>query len=99
MAKPELSGTYHAVAAGETSWHGYAQHVVDFARGRGEALRVGADAIAPIPSSAYAQAAPRPKNSRLDTTKLRAAFDVVLPPWQQGVDRMLTEFLERKDAA
>ena len=50
-------------------------------------------------SAAYAQAAPRPKNSRLDTTKLRTAFDVVLPDWQQGVDRMLTEFLDRKEAA
>jgi dTDP-4-dehydrorhamnose reductase len=98
-ARPELSGTYHAVAAGETSWHGYARHVVEFARARGEALRVAADAIAPIPSSAYKQAAPRPKNSRLDTTRLRTAFDVVLPAWQQGVDRMLTEFLDRKDAA
>jgi dTDP-4-dehydrorhamnose reductase len=98
-ARPELSGTYHAVAAGETSWHGYAQHVVGFARARGEALRVAPAAIAPIPSSAYAQAAPRPKNSRLDTSKLRAAFDVALPAWQQGVDRMLTEVLDRKDTA
>jgi len=98
-ARPELSGTYHAVAAGETSWHGYAKHVVEFARARGEALRVAPDAIAPIPSSAYAQAAPRPKNSRLDTSKLRSAFDVALPAWQQGVDRMLTEVLDRKEAA
>ena len=98
-ARPELSGIYHAVAAGETSWHGYAKHVVEFARTRGEALRVAPDAIAPIPSSAYAQAAPRPKNSRLDTTKLRTAFDMVLPAWQQGVDRMLTEVLDRKEAA
>jgi len=98
-ARPELSGTYHAVAAGETSWHGYAKHVIAFARARGEALRVAPDAIAPVPSSAYAQAAPRPKNSRLDTTKLRNAFDMALPAWQQGVDRMLTEVLDRKEAA
>jgi dTDP-4-dehydrorhamnose reductase len=98
-ARPELSGTYHAVAAGETSWHGYAKHVIEFARARGEALRVAPDAIAPIPSSAYPQAATRPRNSRLDTTKLRSAFDVALPAWQQGVDRMLTEVLDRKEAA
>jgi len=98
-ARPELSGTYHAVAAGETSWHGYAKHVIAFARARGETLRVAPDAIAPVPSSAYAQAAPRPKNSRLDTTKLRNAFDMALPAWQQGVDRMLTEVLDRKEAA
>ncbi len=71
-ARPELAGTYHAVAAGETSWHGYARHVIEFARRHGEPIRVGADAIRPIPSSAYPQAAPRPKNSRLDTSKLRA---------------------------
>jgi dTDP-4-dehydrorhamnose reductase len=98
-ARPELSGTYHAVAAGETSWHGYAKHVIEFARMRGEALRVAPEAIAPIPSSAYPQAAPRPRNSRLDTSKLRSAFDMTLPAWQQGVDRMLTEVLDRKEAA
>ena len=81
-ARPELSGTYHAVAAGETSWHGYAKHVLEFARTRGEALRVAQDRVTPIASSAYPQAAPRPRNSRLDTTKLRTAFDVVLPAWQ-----------------
>jgi len=98
-ARPELSGTYHAVAAGETSWHGYAKHVLEFARTRGEALRVAQDRVTPIASSAYPQAAPRPRNSRLDTTKLRTAFDMVLPAWQQGVDRMLTEVLDRKEAA
>jgi dTDP-4-dehydrorhamnose reductase len=98
-ARPELAGTYHAVAAGETSWHGYAKHVVEFARARGETLRVAPDSVAPIPSAAYAQAAPRPKNSRLDTSKLRSAFDLALPAWQQGVDRMLTEVLDRKEAA
>ncbi|MBB2488285.1 sugar nucleotide-binding protein, partial [Mitsuaria sp. WAJ17] len=27
LARPELGGIYHAVAAGETSWHAYASHV------------------------------------------------------------------------
>ena len=66
-ARPELSGTYHAVAAGETNWHGYAKHVIGSARAGKRS--VAPDAIAPIPTSAYPQAAPRPKNSRLDTTQ------------------------------
>ncbi|MBL8459231.1 MAG: sugar nucleotide-binding protein, partial [Zoogloea sp.] len=37
--------------------------------------------------------AARPANSRLDTRKLRQAFGLSLPAWQQGVDRMLTEIL------
>ena len=52
-----LAGTYHAVAAGETSWHGYARHVIEFARARGEPSG-RAEAIAPIPSTAY-RARPR----------------------------------------
>jgi dTDP-4-dehydrorhamnose reductase len=30
-------------------------------------------------------------NSRLNTTRLQSTFDLVLPPWQQGVARMLIE--------
>ena len=88
-----LSGTYHACAAGEISWHGYAQHVIEFARTHGLALRLSADGLIPVLSSAYVAAARRPLNSRLDTRKLRHDFDLHLPHWQAGVDRMLREVL------
>ena len=91
-----LSGTYHCVAAGETNWHGYARHVIEWARAnakQGHAVKVAADRIHAIPTSAYPTPARRPLNSRLDTTKLRSTFGLVLPPWQQGVDRMLAEVL------
>jgi dTDP-4-dehydrorhamnose reductase len=94
LARPDVAGTYHCVAAGETSWHGYARHVIAFARAAGRPVKVAHDAIAPIPTSAYPTPAVRPKNSRLDTTKLRTTFDLALPRWQQGVDRMLTEWLK-----
>jgi dTDP-4-dehydrorhamnose reductase len=88
---PELAGTYHATAAGETSWHGYAQLVIEWARTRGHVVQVPADGIAPVPSSAYATAARRPHNSRLDTQKLRHTFGLTMPDWQAGVVRMLAE--------
>lgn len=93
LQRPEVGGTYHAVAAGETSWHGYARHVIEFARALGRPIKVAPDAIAPIPTSAYPTPAVRPKNSRLDTSKLRTTFGLTLPPWQAGVERMLTELL------
>jgi dTDP-4-dehydrorhamnose reductase len=93
LAQPEVSGTYHAVAGGETSWHGYARHVVERARAAGRPIRVAADRIEAVPTSAFPTPAERPKNSRLDTTKLRATFGLTLPPWQAGVDRMLAEIL------
>jgi dTDP-4-dehydrorhamnose reductase len=49
--------------------------------------------IAPVLTSAFPTPAVRPLNSRLCTQKLQQAFDLVLPPWQQGVDRMLAEIL------
>ncbi|MBL8452001.1 MAG: dTDP-4-dehydrorhamnose reductase [Zoogloea sp.] len=93
LASPALAGTYHLVAGGETTWHAYARHVIEFARARGVPIKVAAEAILPVPTSAFPTPARRPANSRLDTRKLQQAFGLVLPSWQQGVDRMLTEIL------
>ncbi len=90
-----LSGTYHAVAGGETSWHGYASHVIAFARAAGVTLKVGEGAIEAVPTAAFPTPATRPLNSRLSTHKLRERFGFVLPDWRAGVDRMLTEVLGR----
>lgn len=95
MATPALAGLYHCVAAGETHWHGYATHVIERARAAGAPVKVAPEAVRPIPTSQYPTPATRPLNSRLDTRKLRAAFGLTLPPWQQGVDRMLDEILAR----
>lgn len=91
--QPELAGLYHLAASGETSWHGYARHIIETARQAGQTIRVAPEAVQAVPSSAYPLPAPRPHNSRLDTRKLQVAFDVTLPDWQHGVDRMLNEIL------
>jgi dTDP-4-dehydrorhamnose reductase len=92
-ADPRLAGLYHLTAAGETSWHGYAQFVIEHAARSGLALKTGVDAVRPVPTSAFPTPAQRPRNSRLDTSRIEAAFDLRLPPWQQGVARMLAEIL------
>jgi dTDP-4-dehydrorhamnose reductase len=88
-----LSGTYHCVAAGETNWHGYATHVIEWARAHGRAVKVAPDRILAIPTSAYPTPAQRPLNSRLSTQKLQRTFGLVMPSWHRGVERMLTEIL------
>ena len=93
LQRPEVAGTYHAVAAGETSWFDYARFVIEAARAKGHAIRVAPDAIEPVPSSAFVTAAKRPGNSRMDTRKLRDTFQLTLPAWQTGVERMLAEVL------
>jgi dTDP-4-dehydrorhamnose reductase len=91
--RPEVCGTYHAVASGHTHWHGYAQHVIEFARAAGQPIKVAADQIAAVPTSAFPTPAKRPANSRLNTSKLQNTFGVNLPAWQFGVERLLTEIL------
>lgn len=90
-----VSGLYHLTADGETSWHGYARCVIDFARQAGLEIKVAAENIHPVPSSAYPTAARRPLNSRLNSGKLQATLGLQLPHWQTGVTRMLTEIIER----
>jgi dTDP-4-dehydrorhamnose reductase len=93
LQRPEVSGLYHLVAGGETSWCGYARHVVAWAQAHGHALKAGPEQILPIPTSSYPTPAQRPLNSRLDTRKLQSTFGLTLPAWQAGVDRMLAEYL------
>jgi dTDP-4-dehydrorhamnose reductase len=93
LQKPELAGIYHLVAGGETTWHGYASHVVAQARQIRSDLGLKVTDIAPVPTTAFPTPAKRPLNSRLSTHKLQQAFGLVLPPWQQGVNRMLAEIL------
>ena len=95
QARPELGGLYHCVAGGQTSWHGYAKFVIEWARAHGHPVKVAPEAIRPIATTAYPTPATRPLNSRLATHKLQQAFGLVLPPWQAGVERMLAEVLDR----
>jgi len=91
QAQPELAGLYHCNAGGETTWHGYAQFVLEQAAALGMQLKATAAQVAPTPTSSYPTPARRPLNSRLDTRKLQTAFGLSLPHWQVGVARMLTE--------
>jgi dTDP-4-dehydrorhamnose reductase len=94
-ADPSHAGTYHLVAGGETSWHGYAVAVIDWARAHGLPVKVAREAILPIPTTDYPTPARRPLNSRLDTRRFRETFGLVLPDWRAGVERMLTEAFNR----
>lgn len=96
LQHPEVSGLYHLVAGGQTSWHEYACFVIELARQAGVEIRVTAEAIHPVPTSSFPTPAKRPGNSRLNCNKFQATFDLYLPHWQSGVTRMLTEILEKQ---
>ncbi|MBY4949094.1 dTDP-4-dehydrorhamnose reductase [Cupriavidus respiraculi] len=86
-------GIYHLAAAGETSWHGYATELLRYAAAHGAELKVDPARVEAIAATAYPVPAPRPANSRLDTTKLQAVFGIHLPDWREGVHHLLDQIL------
>ncbi|BCA66201.1 dTDP-4-dehydrorhamnose reductase [Fluviibacter phosphoraccumulans] len=89
----QKAGTYHLVGAGETTWHGYATKVVELANQLGVKTKVNAANIQPIPTEAYPLPAPRPKNSKLSTAKIRTTFGIDIPDWSVGVEQVLKQVI------
>ncbi|MCA1957240.1 MAG: dTDP-4-dehydrorhamnose reductase [Nitrospira sp.] len=89
-------GLYHLVAGGETNWFDYARFVVAETLSAGYSLKLSPDAIEAIPSSDYPTAAKRPANSRLDTSKFRSTFHLILPDWRDGVRHVLRQLWDRQ---
>jgi dTDP-4-dehydrorhamnose reductase len=87
------AGIYHLVANGETTWFEYAKHVLAQTRRASIAIKIKATEVLPATTGAFPTPAKRPHNSRLNTRKLQATFNLTLPHWQAGVNRMLTEIL------
>ena len=83
MAESNLYGTYHAVnSGGYISWYDFTKEI--FAQA-GINCRV-----APVSSEEYCAKAVRPKNSRLNTEKLREAGFSPLPDWSEALKSYLT---------
>lgn len=76
------SGVLNVTAAGATSWHGFAEAILEQARSR-PGVPPTRTKIHPISSAEYPRPAARPKNSRLAGERLRERFDIALVDWKQ----------------
>jgi len=83
----EVTGLYHLVPTGETTWFGLAQYLLHEAHASGLLHRL--PDLRAIASADYPQAAMRPLNSRLNTEKFRRAFGTAFPDWKVGIDSFL----------
>lgn len=88
-------GIYHLAASGATSWHGFAQFILDEALRHDIQLSATSEQVLPIPTSEYPLPAKRPANSQLDTERLRTTFDLELPSWQLHAKRVVDEIVNR----
>jgi dTDP-4-dehydrorhamnose reductase len=87
----DASGTWHLTAGGETSWHGFAEAIIDDAHVRGLIGRK--PRVIGIPTSDYPTPARRPAYSVLDTARLQRDFGTQPPAWREGLRRTLDELV------
>jgi dTDP-4-dehydrorhamnose reductase len=95
----ELSGIYHLTNGGQTSWHGFAQSILREYRATCAAqnpenwpsLLATPLEVAAITTEQYPLPAKRPANSVLNNAKLRRAFRLQLPEWQDALPLVLQE--------
>ena len=99
LARPELAGTYHLAARGETTWHGYARFALDAARRAGLPVRTTDAAVEAVATSPLPTVARRPRNSRLDVGRLERTFGLQLPDWRVGVARAVAQIQARGPGA
>jgi dTDP-4-dehydrorhamnose reductase len=82
-------GVYHATAAGETTWFGFAQQIFEaWSKRPGNAF--AAPRLIAIASSEYPTPARRPANSLLSNARLESTFGVRLPSWRDGLEETLS---------
>jgi dTDP-4-dehydrorhamnose reductase len=82
--QPEaLTGVYHLAAGGQTSWHGFAQAIIDLMPDK------KCRAVEPIPTAEYPLPARRPAYSVLGCEKLRRLFGLQLPDWHESLQQVL----------
>ncbi|MFZ5606887.1 MAG: dTDP-4-dehydrorhamnose reductase [Pseudomonadota bacterium] len=88
------SGTWHLTAAGETSWHGFAEAIMAEALAAG--LLARCPRVLPITSADYPTPARRPAYSVLDIARLRADFGLAPPDWRDGLRATVRELAQAR---
>jgi dTDP-4-dehydrorhamnose reductase len=87
--RASIKGLYNLSAAGTTSWHGFANQIVDKYRSINPDLKLAIEQILPIPTTDYPTPAQRPANSSLDNSKILQDFGVQLPDWMVSLDHCM----------
>ncbi len=85
----QISGIYHLTPIGKVSWWEFANYIISQARENKMALQIKPNGINPIPAANDPSQAERPKDSRLDSTKISKIFGISLPPWQIHVQKLI----------
>ncbi|MDR1610118.1 MAG: dTDP-4-dehydrorhamnose reductase [Candidatus Symbiothrix sp.] len=76
------AGIYHYSNEGVTTWFDFTKKILQLAG-------ITTCTVHPIPTSQYPTKAPRPEYSVLDKSKIRETFGIVVPEWEQSLQRCI----------
>ncbi len=85
------SGVYNLSCNGQTTWYGFAKRIATVAKQKG-VLNASCAELFPVPTEEYPTPAIRPAYSVLSNEKLKAIFGLLLPDWEDALDRCLDDF-------
>jgi dTDP-4-dehydrorhamnose reductase len=94
IEKKIQSGTYNLTASGATSWYSFAEQILKFAtqqQNNNSKLNHKYLKLNPVLTEQFLRPASRPKNSKLNTTKLQQTLNIMLPTWQQQLQHIIQE--------
>ena len=94
-ARTGLGETYHLAGSGLTSWCGLASQVMVNCR----RLGLPHAEVRPIATADWPTAAPRPRNSALDSSKFAADFGFSMPFWRASVARVVERLAAKNPVA
>ncbi|MBO0738602.1 MAG: dTDP-4-dehydrorhamnose reductase [Alphaproteobacteria bacterium] len=89
-------GTFHFAGAGDTSWHGFAEEILDLESRFGARPSGSRPQIEPVTTAQYPTPARRPMNSVLDCRKIAEAYGVSAPPWRTSLAAVVRELIDQK---
>ena len=85
-----ISGVYHAVSGGATSWHGFARKILENVSCH---VSHALPKLIPIPTIEYPLPAKRPLNSRISNAKLKHMYGMTIPSWEHSLKLCLDELV------
>jgi dTDP-4-dehydrorhamnose reductase len=92
---PNRNQVYHLTPSGHTSWHGFSEKIFDLVRGNGpDILKV--KNVKKINTEEYPTPARRPKNSVMNSEKIKKDFNIALPNWDKSLEMVIADYFDSK---